>query len=113
MFGRFLGGFSVGFLSLVIPVYLAEFAPASIRGRLVGFFDIFIQVGTLGGFWINYGIESSMESNRFQWQFPVFVQFFPAAILLLAIFCPETPRFLLSKGKNEQALKNLAFIRNC
>lgn len=34
------GGFAVGFLSLIIPVYLAEFAPASIRGRLVGFFDI-------------------------------------------------------------------------
>jgi MFS family permease len=55
MAGRFLGGFAVGFLSLVIPVYLSEFAPASIRGRLVGFFDIFIQVGTLAGFWINYG----------------------------------------------------------
>ena len=49
MFGRFLGGFAVGFLSLVIPVYLSEFAPASIRGRLVGGFDIFLQVRAILG----------------------------------------------------------------
>jgi len=106
------GGFAVGFLSLIIPVYLAEFSPASIRGRLVGLFDIFIQVGTLGGFWINYGIESSLESNRFQWQLPTFVQFFPAAILLIgAFFVPETPRFLVAKGKDDAALKSLTWLR--
>lgn len=112
MLGRFLGGFAVGFLSLVIPVYLAEFAPASIRGRLVGFFDIFIQVGTLGGFWINYGIETTMASNRFQWQFPVFVQFFPSALLFIGcFFVPESPRWLILKGRPEQASKNLSRIR--
>jgi sugar porter (SP) family MFS transporter len=111
-FGRFLGGFAVGFLSLVIPVYLAEFSPPSIRGRLVGFFDIFIQVGTLAGFWINYAIETTMESNRFQWQLPVFVQFFPAAFLLIgAFFVPESPRWLLMVDKRELAIKNLTRIR--
>jgi len=99
-------------LSLVIPVYLAEFSPPSIRGRLVGFFDIFIQVGTLCGFWINYAIETTMESNRFQWQLPVFVQFFPAAFLLVgAFFVPESPRWLLMVGKRELAVKNLVRIR--
>jgi sugar porter (SP) family MFS transporter len=112
VFGRFLGGFAVGFLSLVIPVYLAEFSPPSIRGRLVGFFDIFIQVGTLCGFWINYAIETTMESNRFQWQLPVFVQFFPAAFLLIgAFFVPESPRWLLMVDKRELAIKNLTRIR--
>lgn len=43
MGGRFLGGLAIGVSSLVIPVYLSEFAPASIRGRLVGFYDIGIQ----------------------------------------------------------------------
>jgi MFS family permease len=111
-FGRFLGGFAVGFLSLVIPVYLAETAPASIRGRLVGFFDIFIQVGTLAGFWINFGIESTLESNRFQWQLPTFVQFFPAAFLMLGVwFCPESPRWLVSRDRDEEGLKALSRLR--
>lgn len=111
-FGRFLGGFAVGFLSLVIPVYLAETAPASIRGRLVGFFDIFIQVGTLAGFWINFGIESTLESNRFQWQLPTFVQFFPAAFLMLGVwFCPESPRWLISVERDEEGLKALSRLR--
>ena len=38
------------------------------------------------GFWVNYGIQSTLESNRFQWQLPVFIQFFPAAILMIGIF---------------------------
>lgn len=46
MAGRFLGGLAVGVLSLVVPVYLSEMAPAGIRGRLVGGFDIGIQVRT-------------------------------------------------------------------
>lgn len=102
----------MGFISLVIPVYLAEYAPPSIRGRLVGFFDMFIQVGTLVGFWINYGIESTLESNRFQWQLPVFVQFFPAAILMIGIFwVPESPRWLLMKDRRDKAIKNLVWLR--
>lgn len=56
MGGRFMGGFAIGISSLVIPVYLSEFAPANIRGRLVGFYDIGIQIGTMAGFWINYGM---------------------------------------------------------
>ncbi|KAJ9121893.1 hypothetical protein QFC24_004475 [Naganishia onofrii] len=111
MVGRFLGGFAVGFLSLIIPVYLAEFSPPSIRGRLVGFFDIFIQVGTLAGFWINYGIDASLPSNTFQWQLPVFVQFFPAALLMGAFFVPESPRWLMSKNRYDDALKSLCSIR--
>ncbi|KAK4050195.1 hypothetical protein OIO90_005177 [Microbotryomycetes sp. JL221] len=112
MVGRFLGGLAIGISSLVIPLYLSEYAPPSIRGRMVGLYDIGIQIGTLVGFWINFAIGSTLESNDFQWQLPVFVQFFPAVILGIAMFfVPETPRFLMSKGKHEQAQKVLCKLR--
>ncbi|KAJ7263057.1 hypothetical protein C8J57DRAFT_1719247 [Mycena rebaudengoi] len=112
MFGRFVGGFAIGISSLAIPVYLAEFAPPSIRGRLVGFFDICIQIGTLAGFWINYGMAKNVKSSKFQWQFPFAVQLFPAAILFVGMFfIPETPRWLITKGRSEEAEKNLSYIR--
>ena len=66
----------------VLATALAEFSPASVRGRFLSFFDILQAVGSLLGFWINYIIQGSMESNRFQWQLPVFVQLFPAAMLV-------------------------------
>jgi len=112
MAGRFLGGLAIGISSLAIPVYLSEFAPARIRGRLVGMYDMGIQVGTLAGFWINYGVAATLPANKFQWQFPVAVQLFPAALLAVGmLFVPETPRFLMSKGNYEQAEKNLCLLR--
>ncbi|KAM0790229.1 hypothetical protein ACM66B_005541 [Microbotryomycetes sp. NB124-2] len=113
MFGRFLGGFAIGISSLVVPLYLSEYAPPNIRGRLVGFFDIGIQIGTLAGFWINYGLNQTVAPGTFQWQFPIVVQFFPAAILGIAMFfVPETPRFLMFKGKHEEAQRVLVKLRN-
>jgi len=110
--GRFFGGFAVGMLYISVPIYLAEFSPASVRGRFLSFFDILQAVGSLLGFWINYIIQGSMESNRFQWQLPVFVQFFPAAMLVVILpWLPESPRWLITKGRDEQAMKNLCYLR--
>ncbi|ORY76871.1 and other transporter-domain-containing protein [Leucosporidium creatinivorum] len=112
MGGRFLGGLAIGISSLVIPVYLSEFAPASIRGRLVGFYDIGIQIGTVVGFWINYALGQNWAPSKFQWQFPVIVQLFPAALLGIGMFfVPETPRFLMMQGKHDQAEATLCRIR--
>ena len=53
-----------------------------------------------------------MASTRLQWQIPTMVQVFPAAILLVALpWLPESPRWLIIKGRNEQAIKNLCFLR--
>lgn len=54
--GRVLTGFSIGATSLLVPVYIAEAAPAHIRGRLVGIYEVAIQLGTAAGFWI--GVSS-------------------------------------------------------
>ncbi|KAH8832407.1 general substrate transporter [Flagelloscypha sp. PMI_526] len=113
MGGRFMGGFAIGISSLVIPIYLSEYAPANIRGRLVGFFDIFIQVGTIFGFWTNYIIVHTVKSgSKFQWQFPCAIQLFPAAIMLVGMFfIPETPRFLMMKKREDEAAQVLSRLR--
>lgn len=64
MGGRFLGGFAIGISSLVIPVYLSEFSPPHIRGRLVGMYDMGIQAGTLCGFWINFGLVKNVAPSK-------------------------------------------------
>ena len=47
----------VGSASMLVPLYSAECAPPNIRGRLVGIYEIGVQVGTCLGFWINYGVQ--------------------------------------------------------
>ncbi|SDA01398.1 BZ3500_MvSof-1268-A1-R1_Chr10-1g02626 [Microbotryum saponariae] len=112
MAGRFLGGLAIGVSSLVIPVYLSEFAPAPIRGRLIGFYDMGIQVGTLAGFWINFLLFRTFPSNQWQWRIPVLLQLAPAALLGLGMFfLPETPRFLMDKGRFDEAEAVLVRLR--
>lgn len=50
--GRVLTGWSIGATSLLVPIYIAEAAPPHIRGRLVGIYEVAVQVGTAAGFWI-------------------------------------------------------------
>ncbi|KAL1961313.1 hypothetical protein VTO42DRAFT_41 [Malbranchea cinnamomea] len=55
--GRAIAGLGIGSVSLLVPVYIAETSPPSIRGRLVGVFEILSQGGGMLGFWINYIVE--------------------------------------------------------
>lgn len=62
--GRAIGGFGVGSVTLTVPVYIAEVAPPSVRGRLVGIFEVVSQSGAMLGFWIKYLCRSlSLPSN--------------------------------------------------
>ncbi|KAG7104723.1 Quinate permease like protein [Verticillium longisporum] len=111
--GRVLAGFGVGGCSNMTPIYISELSPPAIRGRLVGIYELGWQMGGLVGFWINYGVDSTMTPGHSQWLTPIAVQLIPAGTLLVgAIFIPESPRWLFSKGKNEQGLKILCWIRN-
>jgi len=63
-------------------------------------------------FWINYGISETLPSNHKQWLIPFAVQLIPAGLLFLGtIWLRESPRWLLTKGKREQAIENLCWIR--
>ncbi|KAF2771184.1 general substrate transporter [Teratosphaeria nubilosa] len=111
--GRVLAGMGVGGCSMVVPIYISELAPPAVRGRLVGIYELGWQIGGLVGFWINYGLSKTMAESHKQWLIPFAVQLIPAGLLFGGAFwLKESPRWLLSKNRREQALKNLCWIRH-
>ncbi|KAF1974075.1 putative sugar transporter [Bimuria novae-zelandiae CBS 107.79] len=112
--GRVLTGLSIGATSTIIPIYIAECSPALIRGRLVGMFEIMLQVALVFGFWINYGVEKNISGQRDQqWHIPVAAQFVPAGLLLISMpFIVESPRWLVSNNRVSHGKKALCSVRN-
>ncbi|CAE6451579.1 unnamed protein product [Rhizoctonia solani] len=111
--GRIVGGAGVGGVSLATPLYIAEIAPPSIRGQLVGFYEIFLQAGGVVGFWINFGISEHITYGSKQWHIPVAVQLIPGGLLLAAsVLLRETPRWLYRQERVNEAIVNLSWMRN-
>ncbi|GAM37220.1 hypothetical protein TCE0_022f06954 [Talaromyces pinophilus] len=111
--GRVVTGLAVGASSMIIPTYISECAPPALRGRLVGIFEIFIQVSQIVGFWVNYGVQLHISnSSDTQWRLPFGLQFVPGTLLLFTMpFQPESPRWLMQKNCAGVARKSLARIR--
>lgn len=110
--GRVLTGLGIGGCSGLAPIYVSEISPAAIRGKLVGCWEISWQVGGMIGYWINYGVLENVAPSTKQWLIPFAIQLIPLGIFWgLTILLPESPRFLISQGKIEQARKNLSYLR--
>jgi sugar porter (SP) family MFS transporter len=108
MAGRWIGGMGVGNLCMIIPLYQAELAHPTIRGRVTALQQFFLGIGALAASWIGYGCFVGFTDNR-QWRVPLGVQIAPAFVLgCLIFFFPESPRWLMSKGKMEQGLHTIA-----
>ena len=105
---RFIGGLGVGASTIAAPAYISEIAPAKDRGRLVAFYQFNIVLGILMAFLSNYLLNDVGENS---WRWMMGVQAIPSVIyVLLIISIPKSPRWLLSKFKNEEARKVLQIM---
>ncbi len=105
---RFIGGLGVGASTIAAPAYISEIAPAKDRGKLVAFYQFNIVLGILMAFLSNYLLNDVGENS---WRWMMGVQAIPSVIyLLLMILIPESPRWLLSKFKNDEAKKVLQLM---
>ena len=103
LFFRFLGGLAVGGSSVVAPMYIAEISPARWRGRLVAVTQFNIVLGIVLAFLSNYLISDLVPgSHAWRWMFGV--EALPAMVFLLLMFStPYSPRWLLSRGRVDEA----------
>jgi MFS transporter, SP family, arabinose:H+ symporter len=107
-FFRFLGGLGIGASTIAAPAYVSEIAPAKDRGRLVSLYQFNIVLGILMAFLSNYLLRDVGENA---WRWMVGVMAFPSFFYMIIVFTiPESPRWLLSKSRNEEAKKVLQQI---
>jgi len=104
--GRVIAGFGVGLVSCLIPMYQSECAPKNMRGMIVGLYQLAITVGALLAAVVLNSTKSRSDHNA--WRIPIAVQFAWAVILSGGmLFLPESPRFLLKKGREEAGRRAL------
>lgn len=114
---RIIGGVGIGIVSIVSPLYISEVSVATYRGRLVSLYQVAITVGFLGAYITNYFLLRLGEGDIFfvnswinrlfvseVWRGMLGMETFPALLFLVVIyFIPESPRWLLLKGKETEA----------
>ncbi|KAG2232032.1 hypothetical protein INT48_000587 [Thamnidium elegans] len=109
--GRFVAGLGVGSLSMAVPLYLSELAPKEIRGRLISLQQLTITIGIMVAFWVGAGTQ--YLDTHDSWRIPLGIQIAPAAVLMVGTsFLPFSPRWLINKGRNEEALAVLARLHS-
>lgn len=115
VFFRLLGGLAIGAASVLAPAYISEVTPAHLRGRLSSIQQIMIIVGLTAAFLSNYLVAAAAGSSTspfwmgFEaWRWMFWIQIGPAAIFLLSLLLiPESPRYLVAKGRMDQATEVL------
>src|SRR5437899_11279494 len=100
---RLIGGLGIGGSSVLGPMYIAEIAPARLRGRLVGFFQFNVVFGILLAYFSNYCIALA-HTGTWEWRLELGVAAIPAVLFFLMLFSiPRRPRWLVKKGRLDEA----------
>lgn len=104
MVGRYIAGFGVGLVSVMVPLYQAECIPAKRRGTIVSCYQLAITIGLLIGQIALFFCQS--KPSKASYKIPIGLQFAWSGILFVGIlFFPETPRYLIKMGKWDEAVK--------
>ena len=114
---RMIGGFGIGIVSIVSPVYISEVSPAKVRGTMVSFYQLFITIGFLLAYLVNYLIlkgadltsaDPSLGERMFgseYWRGMLGCETIPDLLFLAVIFfIPESPRWLIVRGRDGESL---------
>ena len=121
---RIIGGVGIGVVSIISPLYISELAVAQYRGRLVSLYQLAVTIGFLGAYLVNYQLLGYSTSNPdivTGWWSLIFVtevwrgmlgmEILPALLFFIIIFfIPESPRWLILKGREEKAINGLERI---
>jgi sugar porter (SP) family MFS transporter len=111
---RMLGGFGVGAALIIAPMYIAELSAPELRGRMVSFNQLNIVIGISAAYFSNYLILSLGQSDlawaqalrldEWNWRWMLGMETLPAVVYFLALFfVPESPRWLVMKGREDEA----------
>ena len=99
---RILVGLAVGIVNFVVPLYLSEVSPKQLRGTLVSLYQWAITAGIL----FSYVINAAFAQAVYSWRWMLFAGVFPGLVLLVGMmFLSDTPRWLVSKNRDEKAKK--------
>ena len=115
VFARMMAGVGVGASLILAPMYIAEISPPEKRGKMVSFNQLNIVVGISVAFFTNYLIVhlsqsdaawvESLKIREFNWRWMLGIEFFPAVLyFFLLLFVPQSPRWLVMKGRFDEAL---------
>jgi sugar porter (SP) family MFS transporter len=118
---RLVGGLGVGIASMLSPLYISEISPPAMRGRLVTLYQFAITIGILSAYFVNVWLLNSSKNPGFEtmanlqlvfkeevWRGMLGMEAVPAiSFFILILFIPRSPRWLVVKGKSDQASKIL------
>ncbi|KAE8142574.1 general substrate transporter [Aspergillus pseudotamarii] len=112
LFARIWSGLGAGALTVTTPLYLSEIAPTRTRGLVVSCYMVILLAVLAMGFFINYGANQHMAPTRTQYRLVQAIPLIPVGLAMIASYIvPETPRYLVSKQKNDEGRAVLARLR--